>query len=357
MGAERLQLVLEQLALRPRARRKFARAEQMYFTRKLLEQSTDESIARYKSARFPRDVCVADLCVGLGGDLLGLGERGPVVAVDLDPLAIRLARANCRACGLTQVDFVLADAATFPVDACVAWHIDPDRREQGRRSAQPDCGQPGPDVLQQLIARQSSASIKLAPAAIAPPSWQTEAELEWIGTRRECRQQVAWFGTLARQPGLHCAAVIDNRGHVATLCGSPDSEIPLADSLQPYVYEPHASVLAAHLTQELAGKYGLAAVAPGIAYLTGTQRIDSALVAGFAVLDVLPLDRKRLRAWLRTRRIGRLEIKVRGALVDPQALRQQLHVSGDGAVTLLIMGTPQRVSVIAADRLEAAARS
>ena len=72
LPAERARLVVEQLELRQRARRKFSAAEQMFFTRQTLEQATDERLAAYKAARFaavaPTGVW-ADICCGIGGSI------------------------------------------------------------------------------------------------------------------------------------------------------------------------------------------------------------------------------------------------------------------------------------------------
>src|SRR5262245_5077557 len=70
--------------LRQRARRKFDAAERMFFTTTALEQATDSTLARYKAERFPRGKPLADLCCGIGGDLLALADVGEASGVDLD---------------------------------------------------------------------------------------------------------------------------------------------------------------------------------------------------------------------------------------------------------------------------------
>ncbi|MCA9211074.1 MAG: hypothetical protein KDA55_22095, partial [Planctomycetales bacterium] len=91
-------LLLEQIELRRRARAKFSRAAELYFTRTLLEQATDDQIAAYKAARFPADdsSLIADLCCGIGGDTMSLAKRAPTVAVDRDPIATLLTAINTR---------------------------------------------------------------------------------------------------------------------------------------------------------------------------------------------------------------------------------------------------------------------
>ena len=101
-------LVLEQLELRRRGAEKFERAGSMFFSRLGLEQATDQWVAGYKAGRFAAGEPVADLCCGIGGDLLGLAQRGPVRAVDRNPIAVVLARANVSAnsqIGMQEVIF------------------------------------------------------------------------------------------------------------------------------------------------------------------------------------------------------------------------------------------------------------
>ena len=70
----RVHLLLEQVELRRRAAVKFERAEEMFFTRLGLEQATDLWVAAYKARRFAGRSPVADLCCGIGGDLLALAR-------------------------------------------------------------------------------------------------------------------------------------------------------------------------------------------------------------------------------------------------------------------------------------------
>src|SRR4051794_31796536 len=82
LSLERAHLVIEQIELRQRAREKFSLADRMYFTRKGLEQATDEQLAAYKASRFPPGQTISDLCCGLGGDLLALARHGRAQGID-----------------------------------------------------------------------------------------------------------------------------------------------------------------------------------------------------------------------------------------------------------------------------------
>jgi hypothetical protein len=346
MSPERAHLVLEQVELRERAKEKFARAEQMFFTRKGLEQATDEQIAAYKANRFPSPRPVADLCCGIGGDLLALAARGEAIGIDFDPAVAHLAMANC-----PQAEIRVANVAEFPLAETSAWHIDPDRRPAGKRTSRIELHEPSLHTLAAMLEANSHAAIKLAPAGDVPEAWSERSEREWIGSRGQCRQQVVWFGSLARHAGEHAATIVDARGGVRTIHGEHDVEIPIATAPARFIYEPHAAVLAAHLQGAVANEHGLSTLASRIAYFTGDALIEESALDAFEVLEVLPLDRKRLKSLLRERRIGRLEVKKRGVDLEPDELRKAVVSDGDEPATLLVYTSSHGVLAILAKRV------
>jgi SAM-dependent methyltransferase len=346
---ERARLVLEQALLRRRAREKFSHADEMFFTAVALEQATDEQVAAYKASRFPHSQPLLDLCCGIGGDLSALAERGKLDAFDLDPATVLLAAANCPA---THVE--IGDACTAHVENYAAWHIDPDRRASGRRTTQLAGYQPPLAVLDELLARNASAAIKLAPATEPPPEWLAAAHREWISRDGQCRQLVAWFGALAFAPGGKSATVLrssNSEPFTISIADGVATDPRVAERIGCYVFEPDAAVLAARLTGVLAARFELAAVAAGIGYLTADHPVDCPALQVFKVCEVLPLDVRRLKAWLRERGIGRLEVKKRGVDIEPESLRRRLNVGGDNAATLVITPHQGRIVAIIAQRV------
>ncbi len=342
LSPERAHLILEQVDLRRRAKEKFAAAGRMFFTPRGLEQATDEIVAGYKASRFPAGACVADLCCGIGGDLLALARRGPVLAVDRDPIAALLAEVNCTACGLAvegpQAARVLtADAADAPLEPCSAAHLDPDRRPAGRRTTQMQYFEPGPEQIEQLLLRIPDLALKLAPATQPPESWYALGEWEWISRGGQCRQLVAWFGSLAQRAGSRRASLLGADARpLRTIIGTEGLEAPRCDRIGRYLYEPDAAVLAAGLEGALAAEYGLHAIESGIAYLTGDAALTDPALAAFEIEELLPFDIKQLRGLLAQRGIGRLEIKKRGVPRDPEQIRAQLALRGASEATLIL---------------------
>jgi hypothetical protein len=70
--ADLVAAALTQQALRQAARAKFSQADAMLFTRAGLEQASSELTARHSAARFAGARLVAELCCGVGGNLVAL---------------------------------------------------------------------------------------------------------------------------------------------------------------------------------------------------------------------------------------------------------------------------------------------
>lgn len=353
LSADRVHLVLEQVELRRRAREKFTRADRMFFTRKGLEQATDEWVAAYKAGRLPAGEPVADLCCGIGGDLLAIAARGPATGVERDPAVALLAETNLRALGLTA-DVRREDAVRFPLADWTAWHVDPDRRPAGRRTTRVELHEPDWSDLEGLMKVRESAAVKLAPASRVTPECPRRAELEWISRGGQCRQLVAWFGGLAREPGLRRATVLgppeQGCGVLAFWIGASNAGPPIAAAVRRYVFDPDPAILAAGLLGTVAQKEGLEALAPHGGYLTADQPRTRPGLAAFEVEEVLPFDLKRLAKALAVRGIGHLEIKKRSVDVDPDLLRRKLQPQGDRPAVLIIAPLGRSVAGILARR-------
>ena len=356
LSAERVRLVLEQARLRRRAKEKFPAAERMFFTAIGLEQATDAWVAAYKAerlaARLAACAAVADLCCGIGGDLAAITQQMPATGVDRDPIAGLFAEANAGGHATRPpVNVRVGNVEVFSVGEYGAWHIDPDRRPTGRRTTRAVLHEPSLDVLERLLQECPNAAVKLAPAAELPDGWANRAELEWISSRRECRQLVAWFGGLTDRPGQRQATVLGRSHSPRTILETADAEIVVATQIGKYVFEPDPAVLAAGLSGALAAEHDVASIALGIAYFTGDHPVDDSALSCFEVLEVLPLRVATLKSWLDARGIGRLEIKKRSVKIEPEVLRARLKLRGENEATLLIAPVERKPLVIAARRI------
>ncbi len=293
---------------------------------------------------------LADLCCGIGGDLMALALCGTTFGIDRNRVAAHFAAIN------SGVPVTTLDVTDFSFDGVDAWHIDPDRRPTGRRTTSLEWCEPNLQAIEQLLARVPHAAIKLAPATKPPGSWLKRCEFEWISRDHECKQLVAWHGNLAKAPNQHRATILLSspaaRGSAPrTIIGKANQPIPLVQRPDRFVYDIDPAISAARLTGTLATEHNLAALGAGPTYLTGPQAIDDAALACFEIDDVLPLRVRTLADHLRSHNIGKLEIKKRGVEIDPEKLRRDLELRGLNAATLLIVQVAGRPTAILARRV------
>lgn len=330
------QAAIETALLRQQAQAKFSRAGQMFFTRPGLEQASSETIANYRAGRFAGLGWVADLCCGLGGDALALAAHCQVVGLDLDPLRLWLAQANVAAYNReSRFQAVQADLLMLPPLAgkIEALFFDPGRRdERGKRIYDPRAYRPPLGLLARWRQTIPQAAAKVSPA-IDDRFVPAGAEIEFISLNGELKECLLWFGDL--RSGVGRRATLLPAGASLSDEGENGERLAL---VRPgaYLYEPDGAVIRAHLVEKLGRQLAAGKIDPDIAYLTADQPHLTPFARCFAIEDALPFQLKRLRAYLRQRHIGHVTIKKRGSPLEPEALRQQLQLTGDQEATLFL---------------------
>ena len=133
--ADLVAAALTQQSLRIAGRAKFSRADQMLFTRAGLEQASSEVTGRHAARRFAGAEVIADLCCGIGGNLIALGSARPggtSIGIDSDLTSLEFARHNVSVCAPeARVGYLCADVRTVRLKGADAIFIDPARRDAG----------------------------------------------------------------------------------------------------------------------------------------------------------------------------------------------------------------------------------
>lgn len=341
---EQARLIAAQTELQHRAQRKFTASNRMLFTRLGLEQATGETIARYKAQRFAGFHSTADLCCGIGGDLIGLAGCTVAAGYDRDRLTSYVCQYNLRSLGYDAA-VNCEEASHVNVLGFDAWHIDPDRRASGRRTIDPCHYAPNLEQIEKLIHGNPNAAVKLAPASVFNSHLDWPFELQWLGHGRECQQQVAWFGCLAKEPGMRTATVLDECGQeLGQVVGKGTEPLDVAP-LGSYLIEPHAAVIAAGLVGAFASQSNLHLLDRRVGYLTSDEPRRIAWAGCFEVILAIPFDERNLRAELKARNLAPKEIKKRYVQTDPQQLAKRLGNTGDIPCTLIL--TPLADQIVA----------
>ncbi len=329
---------LTQATLRANAVAKFGpEASRLYFTRTGLEQATRSVVATRRAARLAASGVrrVADLGCGIGADTLAFARAGlRVFAMEADPVTARIAEANVDACGLADsVEVRCADATTVSLSDVDAVFCDPARRDtaRGRRLFDPSAYSPSWSFVVSLAERVPMTVLKLAPG-IDHNLIPAGVEAEWVSVDGAVVEAALWHGPLAIAPRR--ATVLRGAG-AEMLTGTGDLGAPVG-ARRRYLYDPDGAVVRAHLVAEFAATVQGTLVDPRIAYVFTDEPIQTPLGTGFEVVEELPYGLKHLRAVLRARDIGALEIRKRGVAVEPDRLRRDLRLSGTDSATLVL---------------------
>jgi hypothetical protein len=361
--AELVAAALAQHELRARAAAKFSAARAMWFTRDGLEQASAEPLARYRAARYAGFPVVADLCCGIGGDLCALAPGRDALAVDLDPVHLRMARENARVHGAGEVAAAQADVRDLRPGRSLAVFVDPARRAGGRRLPAGESRPPLAWCLG-LEDRVAGVGIKAAPGlplGLVPAGW----EVELLADRRELKEAVLWSPSLATTtrratvfPGPHSLAAAP-RSTGAPPWGSPDPSrstgAPPWGSPDPsgqpvpcgppgaFLLDPNPAVTRAGLVEELARDLGDAwKLDPRIAFLSADKPLRSPFGRLLRVDASLPWSLKRLRGVLRERGVGAVEVRKRGSAVDAADLTTRLRLRGDTHAVVVLTRVADR---------------
>jgi hypothetical protein len=344
---------LLQTQLRARARDKFGTfADGMLFTPDGLEQATRFAVAARHAARYLRAEVrlVHDLGCGIGGDAMAFaGLELAVRAVDADAVTATVAGVNLRHWPAARVVHGRAEDVALPTGADAThtgvW-VDPARRLAGpadargrsRRVFSLDRISPTWAQVQGYAAQVPATGAKLAPAfphAAVPRG----AEAQWVSWRGEVVECAVWWGPLVETAG-RTATVLrpGSDGITLTEADAAAAAPPLRSmgGLGGYLYEPDRAVIRAGLTGALARLVGGAELDDGVGYVAADVAATVPWAHRYAVVEALPWNVKAVRSWLRSRGLGRLTIKKRGVALDPEAVRQQLRLTGSGEATVVL---------------------
>jgi hypothetical protein len=346
-------VAMTQSRLRTRARAKFGDfAEEMLFTQEGLEQATRLAVAARHAQRYANAgvTKVADLGCGIGADTMALAGLGvDVLAVERDEVTAAVASVNLRAFETVTVrhgDALEVDLRAEGVDAVFA---DPARRTRaGTRVFDPRAYSPDLDTLLALREQVPAVGLKIGPG-VPYRALPSEAHAQWVSVDGAVVEAGLWFGPLAPEgSGRSALLLTGGRSHHLAQSGDADAGADRAESgpLRGYLYEPDGAVIRAGLVARLAEEIDGTLVDPSIAYISTTAERTTPFAVGFRVLDSFDFGLKRLRAYLRARDVGRLEIKKRGTAVVPDQLRRQLQLKGSESATIVLTRLAGQQSVI-----------
>jgi hypothetical protein len=242
-------------------------------------------VSRYTAERFAHFDRIADLACGIGGDLVQLARHSRVLAVDSDPVRLRMAAANTEVYGvLENCEFLLADLSQLETPDVQAIWFDPARRTDGRRRvSMRDYSPPVLEMLDRWRPTVRAVGIKVAPA-VPYEEFPEDCEVEFISDNRELKEAVLWFGQL--KTAERKATALPSTASLVLKAVSPTP----VSAPGAYLYEPDPAVIRGHLIEQLAEEIGAWRTGEEIAYLSSDDLAETPLARAYHVLEVLPFS-------------------------------------------------------------------
>jgi SAM-dependent methyltransferase len=324
--------------LRRAAAAKFSRAGQMLFTRPGLEQASSEAAARHRAGRLRAGTGgrLADLGCGIGGDLIALAPGREVLAVDRDPVHLRMAAYNAGVYdGAARVRVMAADVRDISLTGVDAAFIDPARRVPARdgeaagRRLRPGTSEPPLDWCFALTGQVPAVVVKAAPglpAGTVPGGWETE----FVADGRDLKEAVLWSPALATAPSR--ATILPGQ-HV--LMPEDGDEVPVA-APGAFLFDPNPAVTRAGLVEDLARQLGAWKIDPRIAFLSASTYRHTPFARTLRVVESAPWNEKDFARRLRALGIGAADLRRRGLAGDVDQIHRRLRLAGPHRATLVL---------------------
>lgn len=336
--AEQARAALEMARLRIKAIDKFGvDAQKLFFTRDALEQASHPLVRAYRAkqlAKLGESLRLVDACCGIGADALAFASVGmDVLGLDIDPVRIEIARHNAAVLGI-PVRFEVADVNNGLPEADIVF-FDPARRDDsGKRIYDVERYQPPLSII-------DNWTHPLVVVKLSPGIDRTQVEgyggcLEFISVDGDLKESVLWRGTGFTGLKATLLTAIDTLHWVhSDPLQSQEADLKIR-SPHGWLIEPDAALMRAGLVRQAAESFDGHLLDETIAYFTTEVRPKSAWLRAWHILDWMPFNVKKLRAYLREQNIGKVTVKKRGSPVTPEELIPQLKLEGKESRTLVL---------------------
>ena len=341
-----ISMAVSVFSARRKAKQRFPNADKLFLTTEMLAQATSPTIAAYHASVLAPLQTVTDLCCGAGLDSIAFAQAGMcVVAVEKDAARLIFARANAETFGVAdRITFLQADALHVPIETA-AVYADPARRTEGgsRVSRHGDLYEPPLTVLAQIISAARGGGLKLSPLLPDDVLNEQGGRVEFLSENREGKEACLWFGDVENAGGRANRASAVLLPERIAIAGSHDT--PPIRPIGAYLLEPDPAIIRANGLAEAARFYNAGAISAADVYLTSDALPDNFRVASvFRLVADLPYKPKEIAAFVRRAGLGRVVVKKRRALVEPEAVLKAIKASSGGPApegTLVIVRTEE----------------
>lgn len=404
---ELVSFLLTQLDLRKVAVQKHGHvALDLLFTRNGFEQSTRYEVAKIHAEHFAKADLrkIADLGCGIGIDSLAIAQlinkdNQHIYSYEIDENTYCIACSNLvSAPNATVVNQDISNISLSEM-GFDAFFVDPARRKDDRRIADPNKWSPPLDKVYTWVQNCPNACVKVAPG-IDYKDLHPQAQAMWVSYNGQLLECCLHFGKLRQgDTNNRLACVIkqenftDSKDNLKELCSlleradhsqqaltqsevlefidrchklKPSTNIYLLDThtqvnqeatsvevaeydgncTPKYIIEADPAVLRAGGLHEIAKASGAKLISQGISYLICDSAVSTdgasqskeilPFIQQWKILEQCQLKPKKINQMLAKYDIGSLEIKKRGSDITPDILRKSLKLKGKGEATLFV---------------------
>ncbi|HHE31516.1 MAG TPA: hypothetical protein ENL07_02470 [Chlorobaculum parvum] len=325
----------EQISCRKKAAAKLPSLSRfpLLYTRLGLEQASGERAAEWKASLMQGRRAI-DLTGGLGIDTLFLSRRfDEVVSCERDEALSRLAEANRRVMGVTNVETHIGDSAEILAgyaDDSFDWVlVDPARREHGGRSAGLPASSPDVVQLHDLMLRKArQVCIKASPAleiSGLDAQLPTLSEIIAVSVDGECKEVLLLLDRepqAVRKPQIRAVCLGEEAFEIVSSANDPPDRA-VAEQPGAWLYEPDAAIIKARLTGELARQLHLKFLNRTVDYLTSDRLVERFPGRSFLIEECRPFRQKSFRKELAALGITKAAIQRRDFPLSVEELRKR----------------------------------
>ncbi|MFC1898198.1 class I SAM-dependent methyltransferase [Candidatus Cloacimonadota bacterium] len=340
--------ILSQIKIQHKNKRKISNVQKYLFTEKGAQQASSTTLAHYHAEKFRRFNSIADLCCGVGMDLIQIAVgKEKVFAVDLDEETLLAAEFNSNQAGLRNIRFLQQKAEDFNISVDAIFS-DPDRRPGKERKIQKEDIQPSLDALLELKKNTPNLAVKLSPAMnYKNLNIAGEHTFEFVSENGTLKEILLCLGDLAT-PNVRRKAIILPQ-NIQLVNQNIQIEIK---EIEQYIFEPDPAIIRAGLVQECGAEIGYHLIDSKLAILSGVNAINSELGKCFKMKQVIPFNLKKLQQYCRENLIGELVIKTRGFPDTVEDFRKKLKLKGANKEILFIIRKGDNHLMIFAEKEE-----
>ena len=325
--------MLSQIQLQRKNLKKIPISTKLLFTEQGAQQASSWELAKYHGNKFRGFNIVADLCCGIGVDLINIAKnKEQVFAVDLDVDTLRLAEYNCNTINLNNINYELGKAEEFneQIDAIF---IDPDRRPGTSRRIAPEEYSPKFSQIIKLRDVSPNIAVKLSPAIdYKRLNLPSDSTLEFVSENGTLKEILLCMGKLSTENCERKAVLLPSN----LILQNSNAKIEVTE-IQKYLFEPDPAIIRAGLVQELGSKIDYKLIDKKLALLTGSQISNTDFGKLYIVKQIIKYDIKQVRKYIRENEIGELIIKTRGFPESVEQFRKKIKLKGKSSVIMFIL--------------------